>query len=69
MTYRGFTARVERDAKADLYHGEVADIDDVVTFQAESDGALEREFHAAVDDYLAFCAENGIEPHGPSTSA
>jgi predicted HicB family RNase H-like nuclease len=65
MKYKGYRAQVEFDAEAGVLHGEVADISDVVTFEAESVPDLEREFHAAVDDYLAFCQEEGREPNRP----
>lgn len=65
MNYRGYVAKVEFDAEARLLHGEIADIADVVTFQASSVAELEKEFHAAVDDYIAFCTENGMEPQKP----
>jgi predicted HicB family RNase H-like nuclease len=65
MSYRGYVAKVEFDPEAFLLHGEIADISDVVTFQATCVADLEREFHAAVDDYLAFCEENGMEPQKP----
>lgn len=65
MSYRGYSAKVEVDTDAGLLHGEVADISDVVTFQAESVPDLRREFEAAVDDYLEFCRERGTEPQKP----
>ncbi len=65
MKYKGYTAKVQFDAEAGLLHGEVEDITDVVTFQADSVAELEAEFHAAVDDYLEFCKEEGREPNRP----
>ncbi|HEY0025443.1 MAG TPA: type II toxin-antitoxin system HicB family antitoxin [Longimicrobium sp.] len=65
MKYKGYTAKVEYDAEAGLLHGELEDISDVVTFQADSVAELEAEFHAAVDDYLDFCKEEGREPNRP----
>jgi predicted HicB family RNase H-like nuclease len=65
MKYKGYTAKIEFDAEAGLLHGELEDISDVVTFQADSVAELEAEFHAAVDDYLEFCKEEGREPNRP----
>jgi predicted HicB family RNase H-like nuclease len=65
MKYKGYTAKVEFDAEAGLLHGELEDISDVVTFQADSVAELQAEFHAAVDDYLEFCKEEGREPQRP----
>ena len=38
-------------------------IDGLVNFEGESVAELTNAFHEAVDDYLAYCAEEGIEPH------
>jgi predicted HicB family RNase H-like nuclease len=65
MKYKGYTAKVQFDAEAGLLHGEIEDITDVVTFQADSVAELEAEFHAAVDDYLEFCKDEGREPNRP----
>lgn len=65
MKYKGYTAKVQFDAEAGLLHGELEDITDVVTFQADSVAELEAEFRAAVDDYLEFCKEEGREPNRP----
>lgn len=67
MNYSGFSARIERDTDASLYHGEVAVIRDVVTFQATTLEELEVAFRDSVDDYLAFCAGRGEEPNPPPT--
>ncbi len=65
MKYKGYTATAEFDAQGGLFHGELEDITDVVTFQANSVAGLAAEFHAAVDDYLEFCKEEGREPNRP----
>lgn len=68
MEYRGYSARVEFDPDAQILHGELAGIADVITFQAESAAALEREFELAVDDYLEFCAERGRDSQKPDAA-
>ena len=65
MNYKGYEAVVEYDDEAKLLHGEVLHLNDVITFQADCIADLEREFHASVEDYLAFCAENHREPEKP----
>jgi predicted HicB family RNase H-like nuclease len=59
MSYNGYTAFVEFDAEAEIFHGEVADLSDVVTFQSLNIEQLEEEFHRSVDEYLTFCQEIG----------
>lgn len=63
--YKGYTATVEFDADEMLLHGRLDHLRDVVTFHASSVGELQREFEAAVDDYLDLCATRGEEPEKP----
>ena len=65
LTYKGYTGQVELDDEAGLFHGEVLDLKDVITFQGKSVEELERAFQESVDDYLAFCQERGEEPDKP----
>lgn len=65
LTYKGYTAAVEFDANEGILYGHVLDLRDVITFQSESAAELVEEFHTSVDEYLAFCAEQGIEPAKP----
>lgn len=65
MEYKGYTAKITFDEKALIWHGEVAGIMDVVTFQASDAKGFVKEFHDSVDDYLEFCAEEGTEPEKP----
>jgi predicted HicB family RNase H-like nuclease len=65
MNYKGYRASVGYDKKSRIFSGEVADVEDVIVFQAKSEDELERRFQAVVADYLAFCAEQGIAPDEP----
>lgn len=65
MEYKGYIGKVEFDDEADIFHGEVVNLRDVITFQGESVLELRRAFQESVDDYLAFCAERGEEPEKP----
>ena len=65
MSYKGYEAVVEFDEDADLFHGEVVNLRDVITFQGESVQELKRAFAESVDDYLAFCKERGEAPEKP----
>ena len=38
-------------------------IDGLVNFEGESVSELTKAFHEAVGDYLAYCTEEGIDPH------
>lgn len=65
MEYKEYTARIEFDEDAGILHGEVEGLRDVITFEATDVRELEAAFHASVDDYLAQCAEDGVEPEKP----
>jgi predicted HicB family RNase H-like nuclease len=67
MQYKGYMGRVEFDDDADLFHGEVIGLRDVITFQGRTVDELKGAFHDSVDDYLAFCARRGEEPEKPLT--
>jgi predicted HicB family RNase H-like nuclease len=41
-------------------------IEDIITFEAGNVRDLETEFRISIDEYLGWCAEDGIEPNRPS---
>ncbi|MBI1792406.1 MAG: type II toxin-antitoxin system HicB family antitoxin [Acidobacteria bacterium] len=65
MEYKGYAAHVQFDDEADLFHGEVMNARDVITFQGRSVKDLRKAFKDSVEDYLSFCAERGEEPEKP----
>ncbi|MCK4276527.1 MAG: type II toxin-antitoxin system HicB family antitoxin [Phycisphaerae bacterium] len=65
MKYKGYVGKVEYDAEANILHGEVVGIRDVVTFQAKSVEQVQQAFKDSVDDYLEFCKERGQKPDKP----
>lgn len=65
MEYKGYLGKVEFDDDAGLFHGEVVNTRDVITFEGETVRKLQKAFRDSIDDYLAFCAERGEEPDKP----
>lgn len=65
MEYKGYLGRVEYDDEGSVFHGEVINLRDVVTFQGETVQELRQAFQESVDDYLSFCAERNEEPERP----
>jgi predicted HicB family RNase H-like nuclease len=65
MSYKGYEANVEYDEDAEIFHGEVADLRDVITFQGKSVAELKKALADSIEDYLAFCKERGEEPDKP----
>ena len=65
MDYKGYVGIVEYDDEAEILHGEVINIKDVITFQAHSVVDLRVAFQESIDDYLEFCAGRGEAPDKP----
>lgn len=65
MEYKGYSAKVQFDENANVFHGEVINLRDVVTFEGETVDELRQAFQDSVDDYLEFCAERDEEPEKP----
>ena len=65
LEHKGYTGNAEFDDEAGLFHGEVLDTRDVITYQGTSVEELELAFRESVEDYLAFCQERGEEPDKP----
>ena len=65
MEYKGYYGKVEFDEEAEIFHGEVINVKDVITFEGRSVDELKQAFQDSVNDYLAFCKERGEEPEKP----
>jgi len=65
MKYKGYTGRVEYDDEAKIFHGEVIDTKDVITFQGTTVNEIETSFRDSIDDYLEFCRARGEKPEKP----
>ena len=65
MTYNGYHGRIAYDDEQQIFHGEIANIRHVVTFQGKTVAALKKAFKESLEDYLELCAESGIKPEKP----
>lgn len=65
LEYKGYLARVEYLDDVDTMQGRVINIRDVVTFRGDNLKTLKRELRQSVEDYLAFCRKDGVEPEKP----
>ena len=65
LKYKGYIGIVEFDDVAEIFHGEVINMSDVVTFQGETPQEIKSAFRESIEDYLAFCAERGEDPEKP----
>ena len=62
LEYKGYHTRIEFDSESLVVRGKIEGIKDFVDFESSDLTSIEKEFHAAVDDYLEFCKEVGKEP-------
>ncbi|MBT9237296.1 type II toxin-antitoxin system HicB family antitoxin [Pseudomonas inefficax] len=67
MRYKGYAARIEYDARDDIFVGRVLGMRDIISFHASSVPELHEAFRGALEDYLADCAEQGIAPEKPAS--
>jgi predicted HicB family RNase H-like nuclease len=65
MEYKGYLGMVEYDAEAKIFHGDIINTRDVITFQGTTVNEIERAFRASINDYIAWCEEDGTEPEKP----
>jgi predicted HicB family RNase H-like nuclease len=62
LQYMGYAGSVEFSAEDSILHGSLLGIRDAVFYEGTDAGSLESNFHAAVDEYLAFCIAEGKAP-------
>lgn len=65
LEHKGYIGIVEFDDEANIFHGEVVPLNDVITFQGTSVEEVRTAFVESVEDYLAFCTERGESPEKP----
>ena len=65
LNYKGYSGNVIYDDEAKIFHGEVVDTRDVITFQGRNVDEIEQAFRDSIDDYLEFCAERNEKPDKP----
>ena len=62
MEYKGYLGSVEFSQADALFFGKVMGIRALISYEGENARELLEDFHQAVDDYLALCAAEGVEP-------
>ncbi len=62
MRYKGYVAEIGFDDSADMFHGRVIGMRDVIDFYGSSPAKLRTAFKDSVDEYLQWCAEEGEKP-------
>lgn len=62
LSYKGYIGTAEYSSEDKVFWGKIHGINALITFEAESAKDLEKNFQAAVDDYLETCREESITP-------
>lgn len=62
LTYKDYYARIAYDPSADAFHGRVIGMQDVIDFYGRTPEELREAFKESVEEYLAWCTEEGTRP-------
>ena len=62
MKYKDYIGSVELSESDGVFFGKVMGIRALISYEGETAKDLVDDFHGAVDDYLALCEEQGVEP-------
>lgn len=65
LTYKNYIGSVSFSEEDEVFYGKIEHIKDLITFESDNAHTLKNAFASAVDDYLLFCKEKGIEPEKP----
>jgi predicted HicB family RNase H-like nuclease len=65
LQYKSYNGSVLYSAEDKVLHGRILGIRDMVSFEGNDVKKLEKNFKAAVDEYLAFCVAEGKTPDVP----
>ncbi len=62
IEYKGYVGSIEFSEADGIFFGKVMGIRALISYEGENANELIADFHGAVDDYLAVCEAEGIEP-------
>jgi predicted HicB family RNase H-like nuclease len=65
LEYKGYLGTAEISEEDGVFHGKLAFLRDLVTYEASTAKGLTKAFREAVDDYIADCEAEGREPDKP----
>lgn len=65
LVHKGYIGHVEFDYEMEIFHGEVINTRDVITFQGSTVEEIKTAFVDSVEDYLSFCAQRNEQPEKP----
>jgi predicted HicB family RNase H-like nuclease len=65
LNYKRYVGTFAYDEEAGVFHGRVAGLRDVITFEERSIQRIKKAFAESVEDYLDFCRGRDEEPEKP----
>ena len=65
MQYKGYFGSVLFDPDEPTFHGKVEFIKALISFEGQDAKGIKKAFEESVNDYLAMCQADGIEPEKP----
>jgi predicted HicB family RNase H-like nuclease len=65
MQYKDYFGSIHYSDDDQIFYGKVESIRSLISFEGEDVASLRASFEEAVDDYLAWCEQEGIEPEKP----
>jgi len=65
LQYKGYSGTITYSEEDGVFHGKVAGIKSLISFEGDSVNLMKKNFNNAVDEYLEFCKENYLKPEKP----
>ena len=65
MSYGGYEGCLQYDDEADIFHGRIIGIRDVITFEGKSIRELKKALKDSIGDYLEMCEQEHKSPDKP----
>ena len=62
IQYKGYVGSVDFSEDDSIFYGKVLGIRSLISYEGENAKEFIDDFHQAVDDYLAFCHSENIQP-------
>jgi len=62
LAYKQYIGSISFSAEDETFYGKIEHINDLITFESDNAYDLKKAFQEAVDDYISFCEEKGLEP-------
>ena len=62
MEYKGYIGSVEFSEEDGVFFGKVMGLRALISYEGTNAKELVEDFHGSVDEYLAVCMEEGVEP-------